>query len=56
MYKEKENYGIRSNGSVTHRCKEYERLHKELRAEYDQEIHRRILDDLIQNRGDLGSP
>jgi len=39
---------------VTYRRKEDKTLHKEMRGEYDQEIHRRILDDLIQNRRDLG--
>ena len=42
-------------GKKTYWCKEYKTLYNELRAEYDQEIYRRILDDLIQDRGDPGS-
>ena len=39
---------------MTYRCKEYKTLHNELRAEYDQEVHRRIFEDIIQDRGHLG--
>ena len=43
---------ILSSGPVTYRRKEYKTLHNEMGGEHDQEIHGRILNDVIQNRGD----
>ena len=39
---------------MAYRREEYEKLHNEMRCEHDQEINRRILNDIIQNRGGPG--
>jgi hypothetical protein len=46
--------GSRTSGSETYRCKDNETLQNEMRGEYDQEIDRRILHDLVQDRRNRG--
>lgn len=44
------------SGSTTYRRKEHKKLDKEVRREHDQEIHRRVLHNLIEDHRKLGSP
>ena len=46
--------GSGTSGSATYRCKDYETFQNEMRGEYDQEIHHRVLHDLVQDRRNCG--